>query len=95
MSHDETHSQLKRVLLLQHWRGVSWRSWQCWGSILLILEQIFNPSYFAGRARQHRPVSIFSCWTRYMDEGIPNFNSFRWISRKVLKQNKKGAWVGI
>jgi hypothetical protein len=30
-----------------------------------------------------------------MDEGIPNFNSFRWISRKVLKQNKKGAWVGI
>ena len=94
MSHDETHSQLKLVLLLQHWRGVSWRSWRCWGSILLIVEQIFNPSDFAGRAGQHRPVSIFSRRTRYMYEGIPNFNSFRWVSRKVLKQIKKGAWVG-
>ena len=75
---------------------MSWWCWWSWRWILPILEQIFNPSD-VGRARQQRPVSMvsFSRRTGYMDEGIPNFDGFRCISRKVLKQNKKGAWVGI
>ena len=86
----------RRLLLRRHRRRrMSWRCGWSW-RILPILEQIFNPSD-VGRARQQRPVSMvsFSRRTGYMDEGIPNFDGFRCISRKVLKQNKRGAWVGI